>query len=281
MRPCGLAAQPRTVMTQVSLELRACPICDARDKSRLYAPANVRWEDLDRFAFASRKLPEYMHWQLARCGRCDLVYADRAPAPDALAAFYRQADFASSREARLATRTYARLLDRFVHRLPDRDGAADIGTGDGAFLSELLARGFDAVVGIEPSTAPIELADPSIRPLIRHDVLREDSFAPGSLSLITCFQTIEHLPAPLSFCRRGWEALKPGGAMFLIGHNRRAMSALLLSACRRFTISNIFSSSLPEACTAFWPQRVSSASRHFPCSTAIRFLIGPSSSRSL
>ncbi len=215
-------------MTQVSLELRTCPICDARDKSRLYAPANVHWEDLDRFAFASRKLPEYMHWQLARCGRCDLVYADRAPAPDALAAFYRQADFASSREARLATRTYARLLDRFVHRLPDRDGAADIGTGDGAFLSELLAHGFDAVVGIEPSTAPIELADPSIRPLIRHDVLREDSFAPGSLSLITCFQTIEHLPAPLSFCRRGWEALKPGGAMFLIGHNRRALSALLL-----------------------------------------------------
>jgi SAM-dependent methyltransferase len=215
-------------MTQVALELRACPICGARDASRLHARDNVRWEDLDRFAFASRKLPEYMHWQLSKCVRCDLVYADPAPAPDTLAALYRQADFASSREAHFATRTYARLLDRFLHRLPDRDAAADIGTGDGAFLRELLARGFNDIQGIEPSTVPIELADPSIRRLIRHDILREDSFAPESLTLMTCFQTIEHLPDPLAFCRHGWEALKPGGMLFLVGHNRRSLSAFAL-----------------------------------------------------
>ena len=214
-------------MPQLSLQGRTCPICDARDQSRLFAGANVRWEELDRFAFASRKLPEYMHWPLARCRRCDLVYALEAPAPEDLAALYRHAGFASSREARLATGTYARLLDRFLHRLPDRDGAADIGTGDGAFLIELLARGFAKIEGIEPSSAPIAQADPAIRPLIRHDVLRDDSFTPRSLSLITCFQTIEHLTSPLSFCRHAWEALKPGGVLFLIGHNRRSFSALV------------------------------------------------------
>jgi SAM-dependent methyltransferase len=215
-------------MSQISLERRACPICGTRQDSRLYASGNFRWEELDRFAFASRKLPEYMHWPLSQCGRCDLVYAEEAPAPEALASLYCDADFGSSRESRLATATYARLLDRFLHRLPDRSRAADIGTGDGAFLLELLARKFEDVEGIEPSAAPIELADASIRHLIRHDIFRHDSFTPESMSLITCFQTIEHLPAPLAFCRQAWQALKPGGVLFLIGHNRRAFSAVVL-----------------------------------------------------
>ena len=63
-------------------------------------------------------------------------------------------------------------------------------------------------------------ADPSIRPLIRHDIFRPGLFPDGSFSLVTCFQTIEHLADPLSFCRDAWRALKPGGALFLIGHDR-------------------------------------------------------------
>jgi SAM-dependent methyltransferase len=92
----------------------------------------------------------------------------------------------------------------------------------------LLACGFENVTGIEPSSAPIEAADPAIRRLIRHDVFRSDSFAPESLSLITCFQTIEHLSDPLAFCEAARRALKPGGGLFLIGHNRRAFSAKVL-----------------------------------------------------
>ncbi len=64
--------------------------------------------------------------------------------------------------------------------------------------------------------------------MIRHDIFREESFAPESLSLITCFQTIEHLSDPLSFCKAAERALKPGGVLFLIGHNRRAFSAKVL-----------------------------------------------------
>jgi SAM-dependent methyltransferase len=145
-----------------------------------------------------------------------------------LAGLYREADFDSCHEAHHASRTYGRLLARIVPKLPDRNGTVDIGTGDGAFLSELLAAGFENVAGVEPSTAPIEAAQPSIRSLIRHDIFREDSFAPESLSLITCFQTIEHLSDPLSFCKAAERALKPGGVLFLIGHNRRAFSAKVL-----------------------------------------------------
>jgi SAM-dependent methyltransferase len=215
-------------MIGLSLRARVCPICGTRSSSRIVAEANVGLEELDQFAFASRKLPEYMHWQLRECRGCDLLYADPAPSPDDIAELYREADFDSRYEAHHASRTYAQFLEEIVGRLPDLDGAVDIGTGDGVFLSELLARGFENVAGIEPSTAPIEAADPSIRPLIRHDIFREDSFTPESLSLITCFQTIEHLSDPLAFCKAAERALKPGGILFLIGHNRRALSAKVL-----------------------------------------------------
>jgi SAM-dependent methyltransferase len=215
-------------MMRLELERRSCPICGKRHRSRRFAPSRISIEALDRLAFASRKMPEYMHWQLFECHDCDLLYADPAPRPDDLAMLYRDADFDSGLEARFASRTYGRFLSRIVPRLPDTNSAVDIGTGDGAFLVELLATGFEDVVGIEPSSAPIEAAAPSTRPLIRQDIFRGDSFAPESLSLITCFQTIEHLADPLTFCRDAWRTLKPGGALFLIGHNRRAISARLL-----------------------------------------------------
>jgi SAM-dependent methyltransferase len=215
-------------METMTLVSRTCPICGCHQGSRPFADANIQLDGLDQFAFASRKLPEYMHWRLMECRRCDLLYADPAPDPEELAGLYREAGFDSRPEARRASRTYSRFLPRIMFSLPDRNGAVDIGTGDGSFLRELLAAGFNNVTGIEPSIAPIEAAEPSIRPLIRHDIFRADSFAPESLSLITCFQTIEHLSDPLSFCQAARQALKPGGGLFLIGHNRRALSAKVL-----------------------------------------------------
>jgi SAM-dependent methyltransferase len=227
-------------MPTLTLLARVCPICGshsgsgagqgegARARARELAPARVDLEALDDFAFASRKLPEYMHWQLAECPRCDLVYADLAPAPEELAALYRDADFDSRLEADFASRTYARFLPRIARSLPDTAGVLDVGTSDGAFLEELVAAGFTDVAGVEPSFAPIAAADPAIRPLIRHDIFRPDLFPSGSLRLITCFQTIEHLDDPLRFARDAHRALKPGGALFLIAHNRRALSARIL-----------------------------------------------------
>ena len=98
----------------------------------------------------------------------------------------------------------------------------DVGTGDGSFLLELLSAGFHGVVGIEPSGAPIAVAHPDVRPMIRQEVFRPGAFPEGSFSLVTCFQTIEHLDDPVALCRDALSALKPGGALFLIGHDHRA-----------------------------------------------------------
>jgi SAM-dependent methyltransferase len=91
-----------------------------------------------------------------------------------------------------------------------------------------LENGFDGVGGVEPSRAPIAAARTDVRPLIREGVFSGGDFVPGSFSLVTCFQTLEHLNDPLAMTHGVWKLLKPGGAAFFICHNRRALSARLL-----------------------------------------------------
>lgn len=208
--------------------VRSCPLCGSSDTGKIFAEANFDVERLDSFAFASRKMPEYMHYRLIDCPTCDLLYANPLPREDCLTQGYGEAAYDSGVEAHYAAATYASMLDDIVGHLLDRHGALDIGAGDGAFLERLLENGFDGLVGVEPSRAPIAAARADIRPLIREGIFRGDDFSPGSFSLVTCFQTLEHLNHPLEMIHTVWKLLKPGGTAFFICHNRRALTARLL-----------------------------------------------------
>jgi SAM-dependent methyltransferase len=207
---------------------RACPLCGSTDQSTVVAESTVDASRLDRFAFSSRKVPEYMHHRLVACPVCDVVYASPVPAGEALASAYAEAAFDTSTESSYASLTYGRLLAPVLSRLPDLDGAIDIGAGDGAFLEVLLARGLTHVLGFEPSRAPVAAAKEGIRSLIRTEPFAAATAAPNSVSLVTCFQTLEHLSEPHQLCRDVYGVLKEGGAMLVVCHNRRSWSATLL-----------------------------------------------------
>ena len=117
-----------------------------------------------------------------------------------------------------------------MQHIPNLDGAIDIGTGDGAFLEELLRTGFTSVIGVEPEPfqAPILAAKEEIQPLIKHGLFRVEDFQAGTFSLITCFQTLEHLYDPKQMCQDAYTLIKKGGAVFFICHNHRALSAKIL-----------------------------------------------------
>jgi hypothetical protein len=101
--------------TEIKLEIRTCPICGSSDESKVFAQANFDMSKLGEFAFASRKLPEYMHYRLIECPTCDLLYASPSLALQQLAEAYHEAAFDSSEEAHYASRTYARGF-RYWHR---------------------------------------------------------------------------------------------------------------------------------------------------------------------
>ncbi|HIJ87643.1 MAG TPA: class I SAM-dependent methyltransferase [Desulfuromonadales bacterium] len=207
---------------------RPCPLCGSSDTGAIFAEADFNIERLDSYAFASRKMPEYMHYRLIDCPTCDLLYANPLPDAGYLAEGYSEAAYDSGVEAQYAAATYGAILSAFIAHLPDRHGTLDIGAGDGAFLEQLVQSGFSQVAGVEPSRAPIATARPDIKPLIREGVFRGDDYTPNSLTLVTCFQTLEHLHDPMAMAREVYRLIKPGGAAFFICHNRRALSARLL-----------------------------------------------------
>ncbi|HET9870825.1 MAG TPA: class I SAM-dependent methyltransferase, partial [bacterium] len=212
----------------VALKSRSCPVCGTHDEARVFAPENFDLGTLDDYAFASRKTPEYMHFRLLECPGCGLLYADPILPPAKIAALYRKAAFASQEEAAAAAATYGRVLDGFLADLPDRKGALDIGTGEGAFLGELTGRGFTGVVGVEPSKAPVQAAKPALRKLIRNKPFRAGDYRKNSFSLVTCFQTLEHLVEPLALAKAAHSLLKPGGVFFVVSHDRQSLPMRLL-----------------------------------------------------
>ena len=228
MTPPAPQQPPPAGLAEIALGSRSCPVCGSRDDSNIYCDAEYDPDRLDQFAFSSRKPPEYMHHRMVRCSTCDILYANPAPVESALRRAYRDAAYDSRAEAAFAARTYAGLVRPFLSQLPNLGRAMDIGAGSGEFVKELLALGFSDVVGVEPSRAPVEAAPPEIRSRLRQSPFRATDFTPGSHSLITCLQTIEHLSEPGATCRELWTLLEPGGAVLLVGHDYRSVVTRIL-----------------------------------------------------
>jgi SAM-dependent methyltransferase len=206
---------------------RACPLCGGEDAT-VMVEATLDEGRLTASAFASRKLPEYMHSRMVECNGCGMLYANPVLRQEALAEAYKDASFDSGAESRLAAVTYRAMLEPHLPVLPSRNSALDIGAGDGAFLEELLALGFQDIVGVEPSEAPIAAAKASIRGYLKCGIFAADQFAAESLDLITCFQVIEHVWDPVKIASDAHALLKPGGLFVIVAHDRRAFSARVM-----------------------------------------------------
>ncbi len=206
---------------------RKCPICCSEDAEQVFA-AQYNEHQFTATSFASRKLPEFMHFNLVCCKRCDLLYATPAPPAEVFHQLYVDAAYDSAEEADYAARTYARFLPKIKAHLRIRDKALDIGTGNGGFLRHLKEAGFSEVVGVEPSKAPVNTAPPEIQALIKNTIFSADDFESSSFSLISCFQTLEHVENPGELCGQIYDLLQEGGAVFFVAHNYRSWLARLL-----------------------------------------------------
>ena len=209
-------------------ESRSCPLCGSTAEGKVVLESNVELSRLTEFAFASRKLPEYMHSRMVECGDCGLLYGNPAVSIESGLNAYKEAAFDSSQESRFAAQTYAKLVASQLDSIGSRESALDIGAGDGAFLEQLVQLGFRDVTGVEPSAAPIASSKPDVRKMIRHDIFRAQDFAGQQFDLVTCFQVMEHLWKPRELVTDVNSILNPGGLFITVTHNLEAFSARML-----------------------------------------------------
>ena len=198
------------------------------DEATLFAEENIDRNKLSAFSFASRKEPEFMCHRLVQCPTCDLVYVDRPPSVDELAAAYHVAEYDSSEEAGDAAKAYMRALQPTLGKLLHRERALEIGTGTGIFLEHLAGAGVSDLIGVEPSSAAIAAAPAHRRRWIREAIFDERDCAPASFDLICCFMTMEHVRDPNVIAQGAYRLLRPGGAFVTVAHDYRSLVNKLL-----------------------------------------------------
>lgn len=208
--------------------LRNCPVCGGPPAhARLFLGERIDPSRLNEFSFASRKEPEFFNYRMVRCRDCDVVYVDQPPSQQALAQAYHMADYDSAEEANDAAAAYLRELEPVLARI-GKSAALEIGTGTGALLDGLVAKGFERVLGIEPSAAAIAAAPAYRRGWIKEGIFREGDYPPESFDLVCCFMTLEHVREPLEIAESVWRLLKPGGAFVTVTHDYRSTVNRLL-----------------------------------------------------
>ena len=219
------------MMATTPSSVRPCPVCGSTDESNVFREANFDPRQLDAFAFASRKIPEYMHHRLVACPMCDLLYVSPMPSMPEMQAAYHEAAFDSAEEAGCASRTYAALLRRIMPMLPDRVGAAtEYRNRRGVIPRRTTRRGLrsslrSGTVGRADRCRQTRDPSPHSARVFSHGGFSGKQLQPDHLfsNNRACLRAAGYLPRSVSIAQERRRL-----AVFLVGHNRRALSAKIM-----------------------------------------------------
>lgn len=197
---------------------RSCPACDAV----VCSPA------FEKYA---------MHF--VRCLECRTVYANPAPTPELVRAYYAASEnykfwathiFPATEAVRREKifRPRVDLVQSLCQELGVEPGLLmEIGPGFGTFCEEVRSRGlFDHVVPVEPTP---ELADVLAQkgfPVERRFI--EDLDDDERADAIVAFEVIEHILDPKAFVATCHRLLRPGGILVLTAPNGDGFETLTL-----------------------------------------------------
>jgi 2-polyprenyl-3-methyl-5-hydroxy-6-metoxy-1,4-benzoquinol methylase len=207
--PLDLAAPAGDAAPAVQWEESPCLLCGSASwRPLVEAPDN---------AAGGRGL----WFAVVQCQECGLCFTNPRPTPETIGQFYPpayQPHVVSRRRRpfwhlrRRQGRYYQPVRWRGEGRL------LDFGCGGGGFLSEMHRQGW-RVTGVDICTAAVrrvrgELGLRAFAGTLPHAELR-----PASFDVITMWQSLEHVHAPLEVLREAYRLLTPGGWLYVAAPN--------------------------------------------------------------
>jgi SAM-dependent methyltransferase len=159
-----------------------------------------------------------------RCPRCQLIYLDPRPTMSELARIYPDTyhAFAFDKERfgivhMVRSRLEARRMLRAGRHLPAQARILDVGCGDGFHLDLLRRYGPRGWQLFGVDVDPRAVAAARRRGLdVELSTIENASIELGSIDLVLCIQTIEHVSDPVALVRSIAAVLRPGGRLYLI-----------------------------------------------------------------
>jgi SAM-dependent methyltransferase len=205
-----------------------CAICNTTENATELYPANFDMQALNPIVFSARRLPDRIHYRLVRCNTCGLIRSDPIAPPAVLSKLYQQSTFTYNEEVANLKYTYGHYLAELKKYAVQKSAILEIGCGNGFFLEEALAQGYQHVQGVEPSRMAVLGASPSVQPNILCDMMRPGLFTPEQFDVVCMFQVLDHIPDPGILVEECFKILKPGGLVLCLNHNIASASARLL-----------------------------------------------------
>ncbi|MDH7475884.1 MAG: class I SAM-dependent methyltransferase [Microgenomates group bacterium] len=200
------------------MRIQKCAICEKNNYQILYRE-NIPPDKINEKVFSARRLPDKIHYQIVQCQNCGLVYSNPIFSLDKIKNLYRKSYVAYEESLENLKKTYGHYLRQLENFAPKKNRLLDIGCGNGFFLEEALNQGYKEVFGVEPGKKSVLKAKPQIRKNIKIDFFHASLFPKNFFDVITCFQTLDHIPDPNTFLKDCRWVLKKGGLMLFINHD--------------------------------------------------------------
>lgn len=182
------------------LEVVRCNLCGAQDETLLFVKEGLR---------------------IVRCRQCGLAYVNpRLPQAEIAqqydASYYTAGSYADYLSERAGYERTFELRLAQIERLTHGAGRIlDVGCAFGFFLSAAEKRGWEAY-GIDLSPVGCRYATEQLGLRATCTTLDRAGFPPGFFDVVIMNDTFEHLADPTHDLRQVWQALRPGGFLFLV-----------------------------------------------------------------
>jgi len=209
--------------TYITKECLFCKETDAANHPVLYKKSFMD-EELNAEAFEARKTTKHKHYEMVRCAKTGLIFSRNILDDDTLNELYKGSEIKFNEMLEYIKNDYWKPISGYVGKW-SRKKALDIGCSTGFFLEVLKDNGYDEVYGCEPGEEPKAIARADIRDNIHTGFYKPGLYPKDYFDLITCFQTLDHLSDPLGMVKNMYENLKPGGHVYMIMHNSKALQA--------------------------------------------------------
>jgi len=207
----------------VTKECLFCPDTDPENHPILYQK-NFKDEDLNAEIFSARRTTEHFHYDIVKCQKTGLVFSRYILDDAALNDLYKDSVVTFNDQTEFIKRDYWKPIAEYSKKW-NKGKSLDIGCSNGFFLECLKDNGYRQVYGVEPGEEPKAIAREDIKDNIHTGFYGPGLYEKDFFDLITCFQTLDHLSDPLGMLETMYENSVPGGHVYMIMHNSKALQA--------------------------------------------------------